>query len=181
MKISLYHLSKNLFFVLCLMAVNNHLSAQDMVATESDDFLSAELYASNVVSKSTTIESDSTKNTPEIAAATPEKNTETTSKSVLSIARVEGFNAFANDKNIRFNWTTTSERNSKKIILERRAESDRNYEEVDYVMGRGTTYEKANFYLIDYETAAGVQYFYRLKMINNDDEYGYSEVISAKR
>lgn len=169
-------LSKNTIYILCLMAVSNCLLAQDAAMENGNDLL-----ASSAVFETANIESDSTKNTLEIVADTPEKSTETASKSVLSIARVEGFNAFANDGNIRFNWTTTSERNSKKIILERRAESDRNYEAVDYVMGRGTTYEKANFYLIDYETAAGVQYFYRLKMINDDDKYEYSEVISAKR
>lgn len=163
---------KTIVLVTLFIIAFSNIQAQDNASTSTDDLLAT----NKEMVKSTPADNNSTKK----STATPDKNTTKASKSVLSIARIEGFNAFSDNRSIRVNWTTTSERNSKKIILERRSESEKDYTEVDYVMGRGTTYEKGNFYLFDYETKSGTRYFYRLKMINDDDEFQYSKVISGE-
>jgi len=179
--LSLYsHLKIATIAILFTFSFNN-MYAQDVAMNGQ---VTEDLYASNETLKPVAIESDSIKNATKEAepvAAAPEKKTAAASKSVLSIARIEGFNAFGADRFIRLNWTTTSERNCEKLILERRGDSERDYVEVDYIMGRGTTYEKGNFYLMDYEAESGKRYYYRLKMINEAGEYQYSKVVSGSK
>ena len=175
------------YFKMTLTATVFMLSMTNILAQQStnNDFQIDDLQANNAVVSSVVPEKARVANEENDANkkidTAPAKEAVKEVKSVVTIARVEGFNAFAADRYIRLNWTVTSERNCKKLILERRSDSNQNFEAIDYVVGRGTIYEKANFYLMDYSSQPGTQYYYRLKILNEAGEYQLSNVISGKR
>ena len=90
------------------------------------------------------------------------------------------FIANVNDRAISITWTTATELNNSGFELERRLNND--WQKVIFIEGKGTTTEKSNYSYIDkfvFESLQGaVQY--RLKQIDYDGSYSYSQVISVE-
>jgi len=85
-------------------------------------------------------------------------------------------NTVAN-KEIQLNWTTESETDNQFFIIERSVDL-RNYELIGQAAGNGTT-ELTNYYqLLDKQPIRGDNY-YRLKQVDSDGTYSYSNIIKA--
>jgi hypothetical protein len=73
------------------------------------------------------------------------------------------------------NWETASEINNQMFEIERKAENSE-YITIGYVNGYGTTTEPQEYSYVDENVETGI-YFYRLKQIDFQGTYEYSDVI----
>ncbi|MEZ5006978.1 MAG: T9SS type A sorting domain-containing protein [Chitinophagales bacterium] len=84
-----------------------------------------------------------------------------------------------NNKKIQLNWTTASEINNKGFEIERSLDGI-NFETIGWVDGNGNSNEIHTYETIDSEVSVSVgTYYYRLKQIDFDDAFEYSDVASA--
>ncbi len=89
---------------------------------------------------------------------------------------------YANNSNdyVEIIWQTATETNNKGFEIQRASASpSRGWETIGFVEGNGTTAEKHNYSFID-ENVASEKYFYRLKQIDNNGSFEYSDVIEIK-
>jgi hypothetical protein len=84
------------------------------------------------------------------------------------------FNASVTGNNVHLLWITASEINNMGFRVERF--SDNKWNELGFVNGSGTTTETMSYSYIDYNVTAG-KYLYRLKQIDFDGSYEYSNII----
>ncbi|MFC2103058.1 T9SS type A sorting domain-containing protein [Bacteroidota bacterium] len=94
-----------------------------------------------------------------------------------SIVPVEltSFAAVAAGNNVHLNWTTATETNNQGFEIQR-SSVDGEYEKVSFVPGFGTTTETKSYSYTDSKIISG-SYTYRLKQIDFDGTYDYSEVV----
>ncbi len=87
------------------------------------------------------------------------------------------FTAQQNDKKIFLSWWTESETNNYGFYVERKALGD--WQEVGFVTGSGTTIEQHNYSFLDDYTANDGPVYYRLKQVDYDASYKYSNIITV--
>jgi hypothetical protein len=83
-----------------------------------------------------------------------------------------------NDEFIRLNWTTLTEVNNDGFEIQRSLDGI-NFTKIAWVEGNGTTTAKQEYVLNDKEAAKGVNY-YRLKQIDYNGDFEYSNIVAAK-
>ncbi len=79
--------------------------------------------------------------------------------------------------NVVLDWSTATEINNQMFEIERKAENSE-YVTVGYINGYGTTTEPQEYSYIDKTVETGI-YFYRLKQIDFQGTYEYSDVIEV--
>lgn len=87
------------------------------------------------------------------------------------------FNAVLKDKAINLNWSTASEQNNLGFDIQR-SNDGRSWETLDFVPGRGTTSETIHYSFEDAQPLRGYNY-YRLKQMDFDGQFEYSEVVTV--
>ena len=87
------------------------------------------------------------------------------------------FTASVNDRNVNLNWTTATEINNQGFEIERKSESE--FEKVGYIPGFGTTTEQHSYSFSDANLESGT-YIYRLKQIDFDGSFSYSETVEVE-
>ena len=87
------------------------------------------------------------------------------------------FSAELVDQDVVLNWTTASELNNQGFEIERRYDKT-DWLEIGFVPGHGTTTEKQNYSYIDQTVNAGI-YSYRLKQVDFNGSYKYSDVVEV--
>lgn len=87
------------------------------------------------------------------------------------------FTSISNNGNIVLNWETATETNNSGFAVERKAGSG-NFETVAFVEGAGTSTENNRYQFTDNNAISGI-YYYRLKQIDYDGTYEYSNVIEV--
>jgi hypothetical protein len=96
---------------------------------------------------------------------------------------LSSFSSFVNGKNIILNWETKSELNSIQFEIDRALLSSNTtpsvWINVGSVKAAGTTVSPNKYNFTDKDIPAG-SYQYRLKMIDNDGSFKYSNVVEAK-
>lgn len=86
-----------------------------------------------------------------------------------------GFAAILNnDKTIMLQWNTQMEVNSSRFVIERSADGE-NWEEAGTVSARGNSAVVTDYSFTDEHPLTGTN-FYRLKMVDLDNSFGYTEV-----
>lgn len=92
------------------------------------------------------------------------------------------FTASIIDGNVLLNWVTATELNNSGFEIERLKDSKiqklNEWEKVGFVNGNGTTTEIHNYSFVDENPAEG-KYFYRLKQIDFDGSFEYSNIIEV--
>ncbi|MEE9573640.1 MAG: T9SS type A sorting domain-containing protein [Candidatus Neomarinimicrobiota bacterium] len=88
------------------------------------------------------------------------------------------FTAEASENEIILNWTTATELNNQGFEIDRSSDNE-TFEKIGFVPGFGTTTESKSYTYQIVEFASGIQY-YRLKQIDFDGTYEYSEVIEIE-
>ena len=87
------------------------------------------------------------------------------------------FDAFVSGSNLRLLWTTRSELNNAGFAIEW-ATPDHDFEQIQFVEGHGTT-NTAQFYEINLPNIQPGNYFFRLKQVDFDGSYTYSETLEV--
>jgi hypothetical protein len=87
------------------------------------------------------------------------------------------FTANVTGRNIVLNWRTATELNNAGFQVERSTDS-KSFTKIAFVPGYGTTTDAKNYSYTDNLVESGV-YYYRLKQIDLDGSYKYSEIIEA--
>ncbi len=93
------------------------------------------------------------------------------------------FNAEMVDDNVVLNWATATETNNSGFQIEKRQKSDvkgqTEFNNVGFVSGKGTTTEKSVYSFSDKNEKPGT-YVYRLKQIDLDGTYSYSNEVEIE-
>ena len=100
----------------------------------------------------------------------------------FSIIPVEltSFNANVQNGSVILNWTTATETNNKGFTVERIADSlPKEWKEIGFVPGNGTTTQPRSYSFKDENVSSGT-YLYRLKQIDFDGSYEYSNTVEVR-
>jgi hypothetical protein len=87
------------------------------------------------------------------------------------------FTANVSNNNVLLNWSTATEKNNRIFEVERK-NGDNEFLMVGYVDGHGTTTEAQHYTYSDFNLSSG-KYIYRLKQIDYDGKFEYSNEIEA--
>ena len=99
----------------------------------------------------------------------------------LSIVPVEltAFTANVAGTNVELKWTTATEVNNQGFEILRSAQNDNDWQQIGFVPGFGTTTEPKSYSYTDQSVSNG-KYYYRLKQIDFDGSFKYSDVVEAE-
>lgn len=75
-------------------------------------------------------------------------------------------------------WTTASEENNAGFEIQK-SNNGRDFGAIGYVAGNGTTFQLQRYTFLDEDVSTGIAY-YRLKQLDTNGEYEYSEIISLQ-
>ncbi|WP_337866621.1 M14 family zinc carboxypeptidase [Ignavibacterium sp.] len=93
------------------------------------------------------------------------------------------FTAITNNNNVELSWTTSTETNNRGFEIQRTLNlneaKNSEWKSVGFVNGKGTTTEIQNYFYNDKNLQPG-KYFYRLKQIDFDGSYKYSDVVEVE-
>jgi hypothetical protein len=87
----------------------------------------------------------------------------------------DGFWDRVKDQNV-LSWQTASEINNEKFELQRTFENSGAFRTIATLKGQGTTLQTSNYRFVDKDIAASGSYYYRLKQIDYDGGYEYSNI-----
>ncbi|MBK9331707.1 MAG: T9SS type A sorting domain-containing protein [Ignavibacteria bacterium] len=97
-----------------------------------------------------------------------------TNSAVLPV-ELSSFTSAVSERDVKLNWTTTSEINNSGFSIERTAVSQDNWTSAGSVTGNGTTGSSSNYEFTDRNVNAG-RYKYRLKQTDFNGSYEYYEL-----
>ena len=119
-------------------------------------------------------------NYQKLVLATPTTVLEKTTFTFQGLLPVELFTFTSNTdgRNIQLNWETKTEKNSYKFDIERGA-SNANWESIGSVKAAVLSNSPKDYSFTDKNLQAG-KYQYRLKMIDNDGSFKYSQVVETE-
>lgn len=101
----------------------------------------------------------------------------TTGETVLPVELIT-FSANLQNDYIRLMWATAYEEDNAGFEIQRSFDG-KSFETIAFVDGNGTTLEKQEYFYDDEILGTGQQYYYRLKQIDYDGQFEYSEIITA--
>ena len=87
------------------------------------------------------------------------------------------FIASTNGKNVLLKWTTATELNNLGFEVHR-SNNKRDWNTLGFINGKGTTSELNNYAFEDRNVTSG-RYFYRLKQVDNNGSFEYSNIIEV--
>jgi glucuronoarabinoxylan endo-1,4-beta-xylanase len=160
-----------------IVVVNNSPSSKDQTFT----------FANGSVAKFTPYVTSQTKNceqgndisvTNGSFTTTLDASSVTTFVSDASLVPVEmlSFTANAVEDKIHLSWITATEKNNRGFEIQRSVDKQ-SFVTIGYAEGKGTTTERQSYSFIDY--GVGEQLFYRLKQIDLDGTFQYSNIVEV--
>ncbi|QQS35609.1 MAG: T9SS type A sorting domain-containing protein [Ignavibacteriales bacterium] len=87
------------------------------------------------------------------------------------------FNALVSGKNVQLKWTTASEKNNSGFEVQKKVNGT--WSKIGFVTGNGTTSENKTYSYTDENLLQG-KYSYRLKQIDYNGTYEYSDIVEAE-
>ena len=97
---------------------------------------------------------------------------------VVVPVELSAFTANVDNRNVVLNWTTESELNNQGFEIERKT-AESQFVAIGHVQGNGTTTERKEYSFTDASVEAG-QYFYRLKQVDYNGSFEYSNEVFAE-
>ncbi len=88
------------------------------------------------------------------------------------------FTANVSNTQIVLNWETATETNNHGFEVER-APDGNSFSVIGFIEGKGTTTEAQKYSFVDNNISAGLEYSYRLRQIDLDGAFSYSNVINT--
>ena len=98
---------------------------------------------------------------------------------VVLPVKLTAFKALAEKDAVLLVWKTASEHNNAGFEVERSENGIGEFKKIALVEGAGTTNESHNYQLKDKQVHAGQPYFYRLKQMDYDGTFQYSDIVQA--
>lgn len=90
------------------------------------------------------------------------------------------FSGVLDEDRIELNWRTETEVNNYGFNIERSLSSQKtNWEVIEFVQGYGNSNSTKDYYYIDSDIQRSGTYYYRLKQIDNDGSFEYSDIINV--
>ena len=89
------------------------------------------------------------------------------------------FKARAEKDHIALTWLTASELNNSHFEIER-SEDGKIFKQIGQISGKGTTVEETDYQFMDEAIVLGTLYYYRLKQVDFDGQFEYSEIRTAQ-
>jgi len=86
------------------------------------------------------------------------------------------FTAYVNNNNIHLEWTTATETNNLGFEIEKKTGE---WRKIGFVTGHGTTIEQQHYSFVDESISSG-NYQYRLKQIDYDGTFEYSDIVEVE-
>jgi photosystem II stability/assembly factor-like uncharacterized protein len=96
---------------------------------------------------------------------------------IIVPVELTSFTATANGKEVILNWSTATELNNQGFEIQRNSEG-KEFFTIGFVNGHGTTTEQQNYSYSD-KTLDDGNYSYRLKQVDYDGSYEYSDVVEV--
>ncbi len=96
------------------------------------------------------------------------------------------FNAEVNQDKVNLKWTTATELNNYGFEIERQFNNkqsegnNQNWKKVGFVAGSGNSSSQKEYTFVDKNPVGGSNFDYRLKQIDKDGSFSYSDVINVK-
>ncbi|MDT3695957.1 MAG: T9SS type A sorting domain-containing protein [Ignavibacterium sp.] len=87
------------------------------------------------------------------------------------------FSAITDNNNVLLNWSTATETNNSGFIVERRS-TNSDWQSITFVNGNGTTTRAQKYSYVDRNLAEG-KYYYRLKQVDFNGSFEYSNIVEA--
>ncbi len=88
------------------------------------------------------------------------------------------FNAAVNNNAVSLVWQTATETNNQGFEIERKADNQ-SWEKIGFIAGNGNSTEISNYSFVDGNLNGNGIYSYRLKQIDNDGSFEYSQVVNV--
>ncbi|MBT8382037.1 MAG: T9SS type A sorting domain-containing protein [Ignavibacteria bacterium] len=88
------------------------------------------------------------------------------------------FFALVTERGVLLKWTTATEKNNSGFMIER-SSNNVDFNDVVFINGKGTTTEITDYEYVDNLTKPGM-YYYRLKQIDFDGSFNYSNVVETE-
>ena len=79
---------------------------------------------------------------------------------------------------VKLNWTTQTEVNNYGFDVERQAINGQ-WEKVGFVNGNGNSNSPKEYSYIDKNLIGGSKFLYRLKQVDNDGQFEYSDIVEV--
>lgn len=100
----------------------------------------------------------------------------TATSSCVTLLPIEltSFNAARLGNNVALNWETASEVNNDYFVTEKSTDGI-NFETMEIIKGKGSAYQKTTYQTYDEHSNKGITY-YRLKQVDKNGEYAYSQI-----
>ncbi len=92
---------------------------------------------------------------------------------------LSSFTAKIADDKVELNWTTESEVNNYGFDIERKANDDK-WIQLSFVAGHGNSNTPKSYYFVDNSLSGGSIFYYRLKQIDTDGHFEYSQIIEVE-
>jgi hypothetical protein len=99
--------------------------------------------------------------------------------SLLIPVELSGFTAVANNGNVELDWSTATELNNSGFEILRQTQQVENWQKIGIVPGFGTTTERHSYSFTDDVVENGT-YYYRLKQIDFDGSFEYSNILEVQ-
>ena len=98
---------------------------------------------------------------------------------VRSLLELSSFAAkmYSEDK-VKLNWSTKTETNNYGFDVERKVDGD--WQKIGFVQGNGNSNSPKEYIYIDKNLIGGSKFHYRLKQIDNDGQFEYSDVVEVE-
>ncbi len=84
-----------------------------------------------------------------------------------------------NNAYIRLSWATATEVNNRGFEVERSTDGQ-NWTQIGFVDGHNNSTVQNNYSYDDMNVAAGIVYYYRLKQVDYDNAFEYTDIVSAR-
>jgi hypothetical protein len=89
------------------------------------------------------------------------------------------FSASTDDYAVILKWTTATENQNKGWEIERKLKTEKTWDRISFVDGQGTTTKPSSYQFRDDQVLEGL-YQYRLKQLDYNGEYSYSDVVEIE-
>ncbi len=97
--------------------------------------------------------------------------------------KLTSFTATTKENVVELRWSTATEINNSGFDVEKSVisnqSSEKKWEKIGFAKGAGTTNTPQQYSFVDKNTVAG-KYYYRLKQVDNDGKYEYSDVVEVE-
>ena len=111
--------------------------------------------------------------------ATPGATSTTPAGFILLPVELLRFSTSVKSDLVTLNWATASEENNAGFEVQRSTDG-KTFQTLTFVEGQGTTHEQQEYNFDDKDLRSEQLYYYRLKQIDYDGQFEYSEIITAQ-